>query len=89
MPTSREMLELKKGAKIRVKSGKSGTADVVLQERPWLSPEGKPGPHRVRLWVFDKSRMPETTDECWDQMVAMDSKALYEVGGDKVVEILG
>lgn len=88
MPTSRELLDLKKGAKLRIRSGKSGTAEVVLQEKPWLSAEGKPGPNRVRLWVFEKAKMPKTTDECWDAMVAQDSKAVYEVGGDKVLEVV-
>lgn len=86
--TAKELLALKDGAKISIRKGDK-VAEVVVKGRPELAPVGKPGIHRVRICVYDPSRMPKKVDdELWSAMVAFDRKAVYEVGGDKVVAIL-
>lgn len=86
---SKDLLALKKGAVLLIASGGRKTA-VVLQDRPTLAPVGKPGIHRVRLYVYDPSRMPEYAFRP-DQnagMIAHEKRALREISGDKVLEIV-
>ena len=86
---SKDLLALKKGATLLITSGDK-TVTVVLQDRPTLAPVGKPGIHRVRLYVYDPSRMPNYAfrPEMDAASIAHDKRALREISGDKVLEIV-
>lgn len=81
--TTRQLLDLRPGAKIRatLKSGREIRAQVT--DRPTLACTGKPGIHRVRIDVVDVEDIPGDR-----VMFLSQHSSRHTVHGDRVVEVL-
>lgn len=91
--TSRDLLQLRAGARLMVTLRSGRVIAAELTSRPTLSPVGKPGIHRVRLEVLDvdhaahiAGRGPRCTAFGHDPCARLE--ALHTVSGASVVSVV-